>query len=93
MLKNIICNYDVSYNFLNLDIQGVELKALKGMSDYLSSVQYIYTEVNSDYVYKDCAIVDEIDEYLKPFGFQRVETIWQGECRWGDAFYVNSLLV
>jgi hypothetical protein len=45
--------------------------------------------VNSDYVYKDCAIVDEIDEYLKLFGFQRVETQWCGDCRWGDAFYIK----
>lgn len=89
MLKDIICNYDIPYNFVNLDIQGVELKALKGMSDYLKTVQYIYTEVNSDYVYKDCAIVGEIDEYLKPFGFQRVETEWCRDYRWGDAFYIK----
>lgn len=89
MLKDIMCNYDIPYNFLNLDIQGVELKALKGIGDYLNTIQYIYTEVNSDYVYKDCAIIEEIDEYLKTFGFQRVETKWQGECRWGDAFYIK----
>jgi len=38
MLKDIMCNYDIPYNFLNLDIQGVELKALKGMGDYLNTV-------------------------------------------------------
>jgi FkbM family methyltransferase len=89
LLKDIICNYDIPYNFVNLDIQGVELKALKGMSDYLKNIKYIYTEVNSDYVYKDCAIVDEIDEYLKLFGFQRVETQWCEDYRWGDAFYIK----
>ena len=90
LLKDIICKYDISYNFLNLDIQGVELKALKGMADYLNDVDYIYTEVNSDYVYKDCALVTEIDEYLLKFGLHRVETKWCGDFKWGDAFYIRK---
>ena len=90
LLKNIICKYDIEYNFLNFDIQGAELKALKGMEEYLNKVDYIYTEVNCDYVYKDCAIVDEIDEYLKQFGLYRVETQWCQNFRWGDAFYIRK---
>jgi FkbM family methyltransferase len=89
MLKDIICNYDISFNFLNFDIQGVELKALKGMGDYLKTVDYIYTEVNTDYVYKDCALIYEIDDYLKSFGFQRVETAVYERMKWGDAFYMK----
>jgi FkbM family methyltransferase len=90
LLKDIICNYDINYNFLNFDIQGAELKALKGMEEYLPNVDYIYTEVNSDYVYKGCAIVSEIDEYLKKFGLYRVETSWFQDCKWGDAFYIRK---
>jgi hypothetical protein len=45
--------------------------------------------VNSDYVYKDCPLIGEIDEYLKNFGFERVETVWENGCKWGDAFYIN----
>jgi FkbM family methyltransferase len=88
-LDSILCKYDISYNFLNLDIQGVELSALKSMESYLNSVDYIYTEVNADYVYKGCGLVSEIDSYLYPFGFIRVETAWQGNTGWGDAFYVK----
>lgn len=90
LLKDIICKYDIPYNFLNLDIQGVELKALKSMESYLEKIDYIYTEVNSDYVYKECALITEIDDYLQKFGFKRVETSWAGTCRWGDAFYVKQ---
>ena len=93
LLKNIICDYNIDYNFLNFDIQGAELKALKGMEPYLSKVDYLYTEVNSDYVYTGCALITEIDEYLKQFGLQRVETKWCGELRWGDAFYIRSSLM
>jgi FkbM family methyltransferase len=90
MLKDIICNYDIDYNFLNLDIQGAELKALKGMEQYLDKVDYIYTEVNSDYVYEKCAIVGELDQYLQEFGLHRVETKWCENYRWGDAFYIRK---
>jgi FkbM family methyltransferase len=90
LLKNIIRNYNIEYNFLNFDIQGAELKALKGMEEYLHKVDYIYTEVNSDYVYKDCALITELDDYLIQFGLYRVETKWCGDYRWGDAFYIRK---
>jgi FkbM family methyltransferase len=89
-LSEILINYNIPFNFVNLDIQGVELKALKGMESYLHSIQYIYTEVNSDYVYKNCGLVSEIDEYLEKFGFRRVETVWCGNTGWGDAFYIKT---
>jgi hypothetical protein len=90
MLKDILPKYQIEYNFLNLDIQGAELKALKGMEDYLNKVDYIYTEVNKDYVYKNCALVEELDEYLKKFNLFRVETYWCENLQWGDAFYIRK---
>ncbi len=89
LLKNILSNYDIKYNFLNFDIQGAELKALKGMEEYLYDVDYLYTEVNSDKVYVDCALVNELDNYLKNFGLIRVETKWTNY-KWGDAFYIRK---
>ena len=90
LLKDILPKYDINYNFLNFDIQGAELKALKGMEEYLNKVDYLYTEVNSDYVYKKCALVTELDEYLKNFGLERVETKWCEDFKWGDAFYIRK---
>uniref|UniRef100_A0A6C0DIJ7 Methyltransferase FkbM domain-containing protein n=1 Tax=viral metagenome TaxID=1070528 RepID=A0A6C0DIJ7_9ZZZZ len=90
LLKDILPKYNINYNFLNFDIQGAELKALKGMGDHLINVEYLYVEVNSDYVYKDCALITEIDEYLLKFGLHRVETQWAGDCKWGDAFYIRK---
>ena len=89
LLKDIINKYDIEFNFLNLDIQGVELRALKGLEDYLNNVDYIYTEVNSDYVYEGCDTVSELDEYLKKFNFDRIETKWT-DWKWGDAFYIKQ---
>jgi len=76
-------------NFLNFDIQGVELRALKSMEKYLQNIQYIYTEINTEYVYKDCNLIEELDIYLKMHGFKRVlERIYK-QYGWGDAFYVK----
>jgi FkbM family methyltransferase len=89
-LDNVISKYsDIPFNFLNLDIQGVELRALKSIGDYLNKVNYVYTEVNNDYVYENCDLIEDIDKYLEKFGFKRMETIWFGNCNWGDAFYMK----
>jgi FkbM family methyltransferase len=92
LLKDILPQYDhIKFNFINLDIQGVELRALKGMKEYLQQhehVKYIYTEVNDDFVYENCNLVSELDEFLKEFNFVRVLTEWTN-CKWGDAFYIR----
>jgi FkbM family methyltransferase len=77
-------------NFVNLDIQGVELRALKSMEKYLDYVQYIYTEVNTEEVYKGCNLMSEIDTYLAGFGFTRVAQNIYTEYGWGDAFYMKK---
>ena len=76
------------YNFINIDVQGYELEVFKGGSEYLNNIDYIMTEVNRDEVYKGCPMVEELDEYLNSYGFERVETTWAG-VTWGDAFYVK----
>jgi len=77
------------YNMLNLDIQGVELKALVGMKQYLSYIDYIYTEVNDDQVYENNDTIQDIDSFLTTNGFTRVETfIINGN--WGDALYIRQ---
>jgi len=77
-------------NFLNLDIQGVELRALKSMEKYLHHINYIYTEVNTEEVYKGCDSIVSIDSYLKSFGFERAETRIYKQFGWGDAFYIRT---
>ena len=73
-------------NFANFDIQGAELLALKGMGDRLNQIDYIYTEVNAEKVYEECALMEELDEFLSDF--DRVMTRMT-PFRWGDAFYVR----
>jgi len=77
-------------NFINLDIQGVELKALKSLGTLISDLKYIYTEVNRLNVYEDCSNIHDIDDFLSLQGFRRATTRWQWLEGWGDALYVRN---
>jgi FkbM family methyltransferase len=76
------------FNFLNMDVQGYELEVLKGATETLKHIKYIYTEVNRDELYEHCARVEQLDLFLKPHGFKRVETKWTNQS-WGDAIYTR----
>jgi FkbM family methyltransferase len=77
------------FNFMNIDVQGAELLVLKGSTALLeNTVDYIYTEINEKSLYKDCALVNDIDEFLLEFKFKR-EITRMTEYGWGDAFYVK----
>jgi FkbM family methyltransferase len=78
-----------NYNFLNIDVQGYELEVLKGSVDILKNIDYIISEVNRDEVYENCAKVEELDQFLNQFNFERNETNWMGGI-WGDAFYIKK---
>jgi len=80
---------ELSYNFLNIDVQGYELKVLKGAERTLDNIKGLIVEVNRDEVYKDCAKIWEIDEFLENKGFKRTLLTWQSES-WGDALYERS---
>jgi FkbM family methyltransferase len=92
-MESIINGYGidmVDYNFLNIDIQGAELKALKGMKYYLQYIDYLYLEVNEEEIYEKCCLVEELDEFLSYF--KRVETKMT-KYNWGDAMYIRKTLL
>jgi FkbM family methyltransferase len=78
------------YDFLNIDLQGAELKALRGMGDILHQFKWAYLEVNQQELYKGCALVEDIDMYMIGYGFRRAETKWCGNTGWGDALYIKK---
>lgn len=80
-------------DFINIDIQGAEIQALKSFGELLGKVKYIYSEVNKKEVYVGCAKISEIDRYLGEYGFARVITKWVPFKGWGDAYYCNTKLV
>ena len=81
-------NLDASnYNFWNFDIQGAELSALKGATKSIQYAKALYLEVNEKELYKNCALIEEIDAFLSQYNFKRVLTKFT-QHGWGDALYV-----
>ena len=77
-------------NFINLDIQGVEEQALRGMGTLLNLVDIIYTEVNKKEVYLGCSQIESLDVFLASEGFVRVAVRWMIGKGWGDALYLRK---
>lgn len=79
------------YNILVMDLQGGELRALYGCGMLLKYIDCIHTEVNFIEMYEGCCLINELDEFLEGWNFNRVYT---GENTnnqgWSDAFYVKS---
>lgn len=81
---------DSSYNMINIDVQGYELEVFKGAElTIANNIDYIYTEVNRDMLYEGCPMIEQLDEFLCKYGFERVITKWIGKT-WGDALYIKS---
>jgi FkbM family methyltransferase len=77
------------FNLLCLDIQGAELRALRGATTTLEAIEAISVEINFEEVYEGCAQVEDIDEFLGGHGFDRVATLTPYHPSWGDALYVR----
>lgn len=78
---------NIHLDFMNLDIQGAELQALKGIGPRLTRVRWIYSEINSEEVYKSCTTLPELEAFLQDRGFIRLCTKWDHCKTWGDALF------
>ena len=66
-----------------------ELEVFKGAEKLLNNIDYIMSEINRDEVYEGCAKIDELKEFLSPYGFELVEEDWAGRT-WGDGLFVKK---
>ena len=89
-INDNVYNKDL-FNFINIDIQGYELEALRGMTNHLRIADYIYIEVNFEQVYKGCSELKDIDKFLIQYGFSRVG-IRKTNKGWGDAIYAKNYI-
>ena len=95
-IDNFIINNNIDTSDINalvLDIQGVELRALKGGVSLLSHIDIIYTEVNIYDTYTGCDKLNDMDNFLSTFNFKRVNThIFEGHT-YGDALYIKNISI
>lgn len=80
-----------NYNYLVLDIQGMELKALKGLGEYSNHFDVIITEAYIDELYEDCGKLNQIQELLG--NYDMVEFVAEPYKGWGDAAFIRKNLI
>lgn len=77
------------FNFVSIDVQGYELEVFKGAAKTLEHIDYISSEINRGELYEGCAKVEDLVQFLTPYGFSLVEEAWVGDT-WGDGLFVKK---
>lgn len=85
------------FQLLNVDVQGAELRVLRGAELTLAAVDAVLTEIHIVELYDGAASELEVDEFLAARGFERADFVYhelydeQGTFpAWGEALYVRS---
>lgn len=78
------------FDFVVMDIQGAESRALAGFGKVIERVKWIYLEVAKSEIYLGSGTVVDIDIQLAKLGFSREITFWQRKLGWGDALYIRN---
>ncbi len=64
--------------------------ALKGATQSIIHVDALYLEVNEKKLYKNCALINQIDDFLSQYNFKRILTNMTHH-GWGDALYCRNI--
>ena len=72
-----------------MDIQGAELKALKGMKTKIRNLKIVHLEVEFIEIYKDQPLFRNVDGFLKQNNFTLLGFTSKTHFS-GDAIYLNS---
>lgn len=77
------------FNFLTLDIQGVEYEALLGFTEGLKHIDYVYVEVETKNLYVGGMNYDKIKKFMEQNGFELV-TEHIRHWFWGDCLFAKK---
>jgi putative glycosyltransferase len=85
------------FQLLNVDVQGAELRVLRGAERTLASVAAVLVEVHVVELYDGAATEREVDEFLAERGFERTDVVYHELYdehgtfpAWGEVLYVRS---
>ena len=78
-------------NYLVLDIQGAELKALKSLGKFANHFDVIITEAYTEELYLGCGKLHEIEAHLTNYSL--IEFAPEVGKGWGDAAFIRKDLI
>ncbi|HBJ86621.1 MAG TPA: hypothetical protein DDZ88_22740 [Verrucomicrobiales bacterium] len=84
-----------AFDLAKIDVQGAELKVLRGCGELLQRIQAIYIEVNFCSLYKDGAVFCDTHAFLEQAGFklgfmQEFRRNAEGVMIYANAFYLRT---
>lgn len=78
------------FDFINFDLQGAELMALRSMGKLMKHVSSAYLEINKRETYRGAALIDDVTEFMGKHGLVMVEqSAWIGDT-WADSFWTRT---
>jgi FkbM family methyltransferase len=91
-LSNFIETRNINKEFLDflvMDIQGAELRVLRGSPDVLTHVKMICTEINAEELYHGAGLFKDLKEFLELHDFTCVSHVINNQ-KWGDALFIKN---
>lgn len=89
VLHNTCCREHLRPNFLNIDIEGAELEALKGAEFVLSYTDYILLETQDTPRFEGSCTKSELSSFLLQYGFKEAD-YFPSPYDWGDTLYIKE---
>lgn len=88
-LKNFLKETKINVvDFVHMDVQGAELKVLKGAKEYLGQIKAIWLEVSEIELYKKQPLRLDIEVFMERKGFFLLKSEFNN--KFGDQLYVNK---
>lgn len=76
-----------SIDFIHMDVQGAELKVLKGAGELIRNIKVVWLEVSNITLYQNQPLKSEVERFMKQNGFCLFENAIDGSS--GDQMYIN----
>ena len=77
------------YTVMIMDLQGSELRALRGATKILPHVFAVVAEVSCVELYEGAPLESDVDRYMVDHGFSKVLAAYT-EYQWGEALYIRE---
>lgn len=77
----------IEIDTLVLDVQGAELKVLRGMGKLLDQIKTAWLEINATELYTGCALRPDIEMWMRDKGFVNSDFQWVHQEEWGEELF------
>lgn len=89
-IANLAEEYSINtIDFIHMDVQGAEMKVLKGAKDRIADIKAVWLEVSDSDLYKGQPKKRDVEVYMKENKFDLVKSEFDGVN--GDQLYINKL--